>query len=192
VARLERPAVARKSIHTRGGKLAMKRSYLLVGVALILWPLSLRAEHAKIDLKLIHLDPASGAEGEEVVANADQEPPLGGSNKRPLAKVKAGEPLMLRFFLTNTYPHGVKKDVTVRYYVVREEKQGQKNVPDLKTGTVTEGRFKMNFKPNCRVGAQVHFKINEPGIYLLRIETLNTDSDHEHFAAIDVRVDKAP
>ena len=40
----------------------------------------------------------------------------------------------------------------MRYYVVREDKQGQKNVPDLKNGTVTEGQFKMNFKPNCRVG----------------------------------------
>jgi hypothetical protein len=91
-----------------------------------------------------------------------------------------------------TYPHGVKKGVTVRYYVVREEKQGQKNVPGPKKGAVTEGRFKMNFKPNCRVGAQVNFTIKGPGTYLLRIETLNTDSDHEHFAAIDVQVEEAP
>ena len=170
----------------------MKRSYLLVGVALILWPLSLRAEHAKIDLKLIHLDPASGAEGEEVVANADQEPPLGGSNKRPLAKVKAGEPLMLRFFLTNTYPHGVKKDVTVRYFVVRQKKPGQKEVPDPQDGAVTQGRFRLNLKPQARVGSRVLFTIPDPGVYLLRVETRNTDSDHEHFSAIDVQASKAP
>ena len=32
----------------------------------------------------------------------------------------------------------------------------------------------------------------EAGVYLLRVETLNTDSDHEHFSAIDVEVGKAP
>lgn len=30
-------------------------------VALAVWPLTARAEHAKIDLKVIHLDPTSGA-----------------------------------------------------------------------------------------------------------------------------------
>jgi hypothetical protein len=38
----------------------------------------------------------------------------------------------------------------------------------------------------------VALRINKPGIYLLRIETLNTDSDHEHFAAIDVEVGNGP
>jgi hypothetical protein len=38
----------------------------------------------------------------------------------------------------------------------------------------------------------VSFRIKEPGVYLLRVETLNTDSDHEHFAAIDVQVVRAP
>jgi hypothetical protein len=172
----------------------MKRSCLAAClVALIAWPLTARAEHAKIDLKVFHLIPESGAGGEEAAAaTADTEPPQGGRNERPLAKVKVGEPLALRFFLTNTYPHGVKKDVTVRYFVVREDKQGQKEVPSRKNGTVTEGRFKMNFKPNCRVGARVVFKITEPGIYLLRVETLNTDSDQEHFSAIDVQAEKEP
>lgn len=170
----------------------MRLSCLLACLALIAWPLSARAEHARIELKLIHLDAASGAEGDAVTAQADTEPPAGGINKRPLAKVKAGEPLALQFFLTNTYPHGVKKNVTVRYYVVREQKLGQKRVPDLKAGAVTEGRFTMNFKPGCKVGSRVAFHIKEPGIYLLRVETLNTDSDHEHFSAIDVEVGKAP
>ena len=70
--------------------------------------------------------------------------------------------------------------------------RGQKGVPDLRQGTVTEGQFKMNFKPGCRVGCRVAFRIKEAGLYLLRVETLNTDSDHEHFAAIDVQADKAP
>ena len=170
----------------------MRLSCLVACLALTAWPLSARAEHARIDLNLIHFDPDTGADGDSVTANADQEPPAGGYNERPVAKVKAGEPLALQFVLTNNYPHGVKKDVVVRYYVVREDKPGQKNVPDLKKGTVTEGRFQMDFKPKCRVGARMAFAIQEAGVYLLRVETLNTDSDHEHFAAIDVQVEQAP
>ena len=96
----------------------------------------------------------------------------------------------MQFFLTNTYPHGVKKDVSVRYFLVREEKARQKKVPALGKETVLKGEFKLNFKPQCRVGSRVLFHIDEPGIYLLRVETVNTDSDHEHFAAIDVQVEK--
>ena len=31
-------------------------------------------------------------------------------------------------------------------------------------------------------------KIDTPGVYLVRLETRNTQSDHEHFAAIDLIV----
>jgi hypothetical protein len=79
--------------------------------------------------------------------------------------------------------------VTVRYFVVRADKAGQKNVPDLKKGTVTQGRFQMNFKPKCRVGARVTFAVKDPGVYLLRVQTANTNSDHEHFSAIDLQVE---
>ena len=170
----------------------MRLSCLAACLALAAWPLSARAEHARIDLNLSRVDADGGVVGDAVSASADQEPPAGGYNARPVAKVKAGEPLALQFVLTNTYPHGVKKDVTVRYYVVREEKPGQKTVPDLKKGTLTEGQFTMNFKPKCRVGARVLFSIPEGGVYLLRVDTQNTDSDHEHFAAIEVRVEGAP
>jgi len=170
----------------------MRSLSLVACLALVAWPLSARAEHAEIDLKLLRIAPGTGAEEELAEAHADQEPPQGGRIPRPLGKVKVGESLALQFFFTNTYPHGVKKDVIVRYYVVREEKRGQKGVPDLKEGVLARGEFKMNFKPGCRVGSRVLFRIRKPGIYLLRIETLNTDSDHEHFSAIDVQADKAP
>jgi len=54
---------------------------------------------------------------------------------------------------------------------------------------VTKGQFKLNFKPKTRVGARVAFTIPEPGIYMLRVDTLNTSSDHEHFSAIDLQVE---
>jgi hypothetical protein len=167
----------------------MTHRFLLVLAALALLPLAARAEHATIDLRLIRTDAATGQEVEETTAHADQEPPAGGVNPRPVAKVKAGEPLVLQWVLTNTYPHGDLKDVVVHYYVVREDKAGQKMLPNLAQGTVIEGRFKMNFKPKCRVGSRIAFTIKEAGVYLLRVDTANTNSDHEHFSAIDVQVE---
>jgi hypothetical protein len=156
--------------------------------ALALWSPAVRCEHANIDLRAIRLAPAGSQAPEEASAHADQEPPAGGVNPRPLLKVKVGEPLALQFVLTNTYPHGDIKGAIVRYYVVREEKAGQKQLPD-RSHAVTEGRFHLNFKPKGRTGARVNFTLKEPGVYLLRVETDNTQSDHEHFSAIDLKAD---
>jgi hypothetical protein len=164
----------------------MKRWITPALVVLILWPLTARAEHARIDLSVHRLDPDVAEGDNEGTASADREPPTGGFNPRPTFKVKAHEPLALQFILTNLYPHGEHKGVKVRYVVVREKKAGQKEVPALTEGVVTQGLFRMNFKPKCRVGARVRFTLPEHGVYLLRVETLNTGSDHEHFSAIDL------
>jgi hypothetical protein len=149
-----------------------------------------RAEHANIDLRIIRRDPLMAREKEEVTATVLQEPPGENVKQRPQIKVKANDPLALQFILINTYPHGEKKDVTIRYFVVREAKPRQKTVPELREGVVTEGRFTLNYKPKCKVGALQKFTIKEPGAYLLRVQTENTDSDHEHFSAIDILVEK--
>jgi hypothetical protein len=158
-------------------------------LALSASPLLVRAEHADITLRVLRTDPDSGKTLGEVKAAADEEPPAGGINPRPVLKAKVNEPLILQFILTNAYPHGELKDVGVRYFVVREDKVGQKPLPDLKKGTVTEGRFLLNLKPKARVGSRVTFSVAEPGVYLLRVETANTKSDHEHFSAIDLQVE---
>ena len=141
-----------------------------------------RAEHAQIELVV------RGKEAQKV-AIADQEPPLGGVNPRPLLKVKANEPLVMQFILTNIYPHGVVKAVKVRYFVVKVKQTKQKQVPDLKAGVVTMGTIVMNFKPKCKVGARLRFRVSEPGVYLVRSDTVHTKSDHEHFSSIDLVVE---
>ncbi len=161
----------------------------LVAIALAGLPLAAWAEHANIKLHVVRLDAPSGKNVDEAKAVADEEPPAGGINPRPVFKVKLNEPLVLQFILTNVYPHGELKDVTVRYFVVRTDSVGQKKVPTLIKGTVTEGSFNLNLKPKARVGARVAFTIREAGIYLLRVETANTKSDHEHISAIDLQAD---
>ena len=43
-------------------------------------------------------------------------------------------------------------------------------------------------------GLQTYFsptlRISAPGVYLIRVETRQTNSDHEHFSAIDLVVEK--
>jgi hypothetical protein len=167
----------------------MRLRPVLLLLILTLWLAPARAEHASIDLRLYCLDPVLGTIKAQTSARVDEDPPAGGVNPRPILKVKAGEPLILEFVFINTYPHNKIDDVAVTYFVVREERARQKVVPDLNRGTVTRGKFQLNFKPRSRVGAKVAFKIPTPGIYLLRVQSENTKSDHEHFAAIDVQVE---
>jgi hypothetical protein len=162
---------------------------MLALLGVMTWGLTAQAEHANIRLTVFRMGGESGAKQAEVDARADQEPPAGGVNARPLFKAKAGEPLVLQFIYENTYPHGVTKDVRIRYFVVREEKAGQKALPDLKSGVVTDGQWNLNLKPKGKVGARVAFTVREPGVYLLRVDSFHTNSDHEHFAAIDLQVE---
>jgi hypothetical protein len=167
----------------------MRSLVLLVAVVFGALPLMAQAEHANINLRILRVDVESSKALDEAKAAADEEPPDGGINPRPICKVKVNEPLVLQFILTNVYPHGELKDVTVRYFVVRQDKTGQKKLPDLAKGTVAQGSFNLNLKPKARVGARAAFTIREPGIYLLRVDTANTKSDHEHFSAIDIQAE---
>jgi hypothetical protein len=154
---------------------------LLSVVAVLLTAGDARAEHANIKLQIS--TPRSRQE-----SFADREPPVGGLNPRPQFSVKAGTPLVFEFLLTNEFPHETIEGVTVRYFVVRTSKLGAKEYPDPKDGAVALGTVNMNFKPHCRVGARFNLLIDEPGTYLIRVETQNTKSDHEHFSAIDLHV----
>jgi hypothetical protein len=172
------------------------RAVVAVGMVLGATP-SLWAEHARIDLSVTRPE----GDDEQATASSDEEPPAGGVNEPPVLHVKVNEPLVLQFIFTNIYPHKVVEGVTVRYYVVRVTELGRKPAPSsiqqrtdaddesqpyLDEGVVARGEFNMDFKPDCRVGTRLKFKLTEPGLYSARVESLNTQSDHEHFSAIDL------
>ena len=139
------------------------------------------AEHAKIQLDF-------AGRRDQVAAYDDQTPPEWGKNPRPVLKVRCREPVKAQFLLTNIYPHKTLENVVVHFFVVREEKAGQKQIPDLKGEVMLESAFDLDLKPGGKVGQRTTFKVDEPGAYLVRVETRNTQSDHEHFAAIDLIV----
>jgi hypothetical protein len=148
---------------------------------LLMMASQVQAEHAKINLEV-----SAGAGN--VAAFVDQTPPDWGKNARPVIKAKLNEPIKIQYLLTNIYPHKTLENVVVHFFIARQTKVGQKDLPDLKGDVVMETAFDMDFKPGSKAGQRSTVKIDVPGVYLIRIETRNTQSDHEHFAAIDLVV----
>ena len=156
--------------------------HLLAFALLAAVPASALAEHAKINLDVI-------ASGEQVTAFVDQTPPEHGKNPRPVIKARVGEPIKFQFQLTNVYPHKTLENVVVHFFIARESKVGTKEAPDLSGDVVLESAFEMDFKPGAKAGQRNTLRITTPGVYLVRVETKQTQSDHEHFAAIDLVVE---
>jgi hypothetical protein len=144
-----------------------------------------RAEHAKINL-----DVSTGREN--VSAFVDQTPPEWGKNPRPVIKATVNQPIRVQYLLTNVYPHKTLENVVVHFFIAPQNKVGQKELPDVKGDVVMETAFDVDLKPGAKAGQRSTVKIDAPGVYLIRIETKNTQSDHEHFAAIDLVVSEAP
>jgi hypothetical protein len=142
------------------------------------------AEHAKINLDV-------ATPRESVSAFVDQTPPESGKNPRPVIKARVNEKIRIEYLITNVYPHKTLENVVVHFYIAHQKNVGQKELPDLKGDVVTETAFDMDFKPGGKAKQRSTLKIDTPGVYLVRLETRNTQSDHEHFAAIDLVVEDA-
>ena len=80
------------------------------------------------------------------------------------------------------------KDVLVHFYVVRIGRPGEAAPPLEPKLVVIESALTMDFSAGAGAGAALKFKVDEPGVYLVRIETRpNADeTGHEDFAAMDL------
>jgi hypothetical protein len=158
---------------------------ILLTALLFSFPTRARAEHAKITLEVI----APG--GQQQTSFVDQTPPASGKNPRPVLKAKAGQPIRVQWMFTNVYPHKTLENMVVHFFIAREEKAGQKDLPDLNVedAIVLESAFEMDFKPGAKAGQKHTLRIDRPGAYLVRVESRQTNSDHEHFSAIDLVIE---
>ena len=163
-----------------------------IRVSMVAWlllaglPLSAaRAEHAKINLDVV-------VPGDQKTAFVDQTPPATGKSPRPVIKAKAGEKIKVQWMFTNVYPHKTLENVVLHFFVVREEKAGQETLPDLSSDDAAEVEtaLEMTFKPGTKAGQKSTIRLDTPGVYLIRIESRETQSDHEHFAAVDLIVEE--
>ena len=135
-----------------------------MSLLLVLLPCAARAEH--FDIKLIVTAP----DGASKEAFADQTPPIGGLNPRPVLRAKVGDTIAFQFIMTNVYEHESARNAGIRFYIVRERQLGQKPVPPLENLT-TEGSFTFNLKPKAKIGGKERVVMSQPGFYLLRVES---------------------
>ena len=112
--------------------------------------------------------------GNNVSAFVDQTPPEWGKNPRPVIKAKVNEPIRINYLLTNVYPHKTLENVVVHFFIARQKKVGQKELPDLKGDVVMETAFDMDFKPGSKAGQRSTIKIDAPG----RLSDPHRDAEH--------------
>jgi hypothetical protein len=160
----------------------MARPIVLLGLWVVLCSSWARAEHAKIQLDVV------APKGQQT-AFVDQTPPETGKTPRPVLKARVNDPIKIQWMFTNVYPHKTLENVVVHFFIARVEKVGQKELPDLRGDVVMENAFDMDFKPGTKVGQRCTLRIDAPGVYMVRIETRQTRSDHEHFSAIDLVIE---
>lgn len=155
---------------------------LLIGLGTIGTAREVRGEHAKITLDVI-------ASSGQTTSHVDQTPPATGKNPRPVARARAGEVIKINWMFTNVYPHKTLQNVVLHFFIVRAAKVGQREVPQIDDDVVQESAFEVDLKPGAKAGQRNTLKISEPGVYMVRIESRLTGSDHEHFSAIDLVVE---
>ena len=141
-----------------------------------------RAEHAKINLDVV-------APSGQQTAFVDQTPPESGKNPRPVLKAKAGEPIKIQWMFTNVYPHKTLENVVVHFFIARAGQGGPEGTPRPDGGRGARNRLRHGLQARGQGGGRNTVRIDAPGAYLIRVESRQTGSDHEHFAAIDLVIE---
>lgn len=144
-----------------------------------------RAEHFNITLALTTRQGTANA-------SWDTEPPEGGvRGDREVATAAVGEDLDLEWMCESEFPHGAMKNTVVRIFVEPEGQIGQKPLPPASTPHLLDNSFTADYLPNHRARGHFHFRVLNPGAYLVRLQSEQTEKGHghEHFAALDLKVE---
>jgi hypothetical protein len=106
---------------------------------------------------------------------------------RPSCGVKAHQDFVIAWKATNVGKRETFKDVIIHCVVVAEKELGQATMPPLKD-PVQESALTMDFKPGGAATGKFSLSIDEPGAYLLRVETreMVRTHGHDHYAALDL------
>jgi hypothetical protein len=159
----------------------------ILGAALLLGgfaALPVRAEHFDI---LLVLKTSRG----QAQSSWDTEPPEGGLNPRQSITAAAGEQMLLEWSMISEFPHGIMRGVITRLWVAPEAAIGQKALPLSTAPRVLDNSFTMDYLPDHQAHGHVRFRVTEPGNYLVRLDSEDTQKEHghEHFAALDLKVE---
>ena len=109
---------------------------------------------------------------------------------RPVFEGRVNEPLKVRYCFSPK-SGAPMEDVLVHAYVTPESQLNQMSPPTLKSDVVIlESALLMDFKTNHIAQASFSFKVNRPGIFLVRVEALDFGNSglDEPFAALDLEI----
>lgn len=78
----------------------------------------------------------------------------------------------------------------VHFYVVKLERSGQAPPPLAPDRVIIEGAWTMDFEPGESSRATLPFRIDKPGVYLVRLETSpsSTPAAVEDFAEMELLI----
>jgi len=110
---------------------------------------------------------------------------------RGVLDVQKGQRVRVKWVLRSAAAKEKAEDVVVHFFVVKEDRAGQRAVPKLTKDVTVETALTMDFKPKDKAQGELSFQIDKPGCYLLRLETIGAAKGrdgHEHFAALDLVV----
>jgi hypothetical protein len=128
------------------------------------------------------------AAGQHIKSTATESQPSSKKRQpRAVCTIKPHQDFIVSWKATNVGKRDTFKDVLIHCVVVAEKEPGQATTPPLKD-PVQESALTMDFKPGNSASGKFSLTIDEPGAYLLRVETremLNTHG-HEHYAALDL------
>lgn len=158
----------------------------LLVLAGLLLPRTVRADDFAFAIDLEAKTPTAGKTAHADVVALGVKP-----KERGVLEAKAGQRLTVKWTLRNVDPKMTFKDVTVHFFAVKEEKAGQVAVPKLDRDVAAESALSMDFKPKDSNEGELSFTIDKPGVYLLRVETLDAaqgEDGREYFAALDLVV----
>jgi hypothetical protein len=141
----------------------------------------IRADDFTIDLKA---QAAKQAKSAKVTYPAPD--PKGQPRAILMADVKTS--ITVKWTVRNTDKAATVKDALVHFFVVKEEKPDQRDVPKLNKNVVVESALTMDFKAQDKTEGEITFTVPNQGSYLLRLEIKGTAAKDEPFAAIDLIV----
>ena len=136
-----------------------------------------------------HFEMTLKAQAADRVAQSHSTATLG--TARPVLTVKGASILKVHWSVASMTNTGNIPDVTIHFFLARQEKIGQRELPKIGADVTAEGALIMDFEPQAKSSAELSLQVPEPGNYLLRVETIGTLKrlGHEHFVALDVKVE---
>jgi hypothetical protein len=117
----------------------------------------------------------------------EQQPSPTKPRPRPVFTAKAKETLVISWKATDTTKQTTFQDVLIHCFIVAEKNPGQADLPSMKDPE-QESALTMDFKPADIANGEFSLKLDQPGTYLVRVETQNMLDryGHEYYAALDL------